>query len=325
MRIFASVCAFITITLVPCVDALHLNSASDKISVSVDHGCSKHDIQGIGGVHACGKGNTSEDTAIQQDKAEATPGVSDSGFYWICYLPPDVRSSNSLGQVRVVYEFQLSFEAARRLFPEVPKAVYANHVVQKKFEDKLTTQWIAAEKEDEVTAPYNQKLIALKLTPFEYTIYLDDDMYLLRKNFWSAMQTIRTYADIAMPLDPKRKAPFDVLPMGCSALIAYSRKAFGLLDKAYELILNNTHPEVGRQSDQEMLYFAWREHVPSIRFLLLPEEFYCFWNGLNNEWKDAHMTYKCWAVHDHGLNKRVLDLQEDAQDARTQPVWQPLL
>jgi hypothetical protein len=309
MRVIAATCALITTTLVPCVDALHLNSASDKISVSVDHGCETHDIQGIGGVHACGRGNISEDTVMQQYKTGATPGISDSGFYWICYLPPSARSSNALP--RLVSEFQMSFEAARRLFPEVPKAVYANHVVQSRFEDKLTAQWIAVEKEDEVTAPHHQKLIGLKLTPFEYTIFLDDDLYLIKRNFWNAMQTLRAYADIAMPLDPTRSAPFDVLPMGCSALIAYSRNAFGLLDKAYELILNNTHPEGRRQSDQEMIYFAWREHLPSTRLLLLPQEFSCYWNGLSNVWEDAHMTYRCWALHDHGLDERVLDLQEN--------------
>lgn len=58
-----------------------------------------------------------------------------------------------------------------------------------------------------------------------------------------------------------------------------------------------------------MIYFAWRER-PELRFFLLPEEYFCFWNGLTRKWLNAHKAYECWALHGHSYDQRVLSLQD---------------
>ena len=99
--------------------------------------------------------------------------------------------------------------------------------------------------------------------------------------------------------------------MGCSCLIIYRRTALSLFERAYQKLLSGEHPPTGRQGDQEMIYFAWRE-APFLRLLMLPEEYYCFWNGLGRFWVNAHKTYSCWALHGHGYTAaKLLALQDE--------------
>mmetsp|Transcript_137233 Transcript_137233/g.256236 ORF Transcript_137233/g.256236 Transcript_137233/m.256236 type:complete len:366 (-) Transcript_137233:118-1215(-) len=249
--------------------------------------------------------------------------VHNFGFLWCYYVPGGLGPM--IGYKAFSREFNLSVHAAHNLFPKVPKAVYSNRHERAsgRPEDKVipthynvTLIRVLPEHKD-IVEPWHQKLIALKRTPFEYTIFLDSDVYLLRRGFVTAMQTILEVADIAMPLDPKRTEPYDVLPMGCSAITAYNHNAFKLIDKAIELMVNKKYDlENIRQGDQEMLYFAWRDYEHSIRFTLLPAEFYCPWNGLKTTWQDSHETYSCWALHDHDYRKNVLTLQEKGDHER---------
>lgn len=248
--------------------------------------------------------------------------VHNFGFLWCYYVPGGLGPM--IGDKAFSREFNLSVHAAHNLFPKVPKAVYSNRDewASGRPKDKVipthhkVTLIRVLPEHEYIVEPWHQKLIALKRTPFKYTIFLDNDVYLLKRGFVSAMQTILEVADIAMPLDPQRDEPFDKLPMGCSAITAYNHNAFKLIDRAIELMVDQKYElDNVRQGDQEMLYFAWRDYEHSIRFTLLPAEYYCPWNNRNGyskktTWTDQHTTYSCWALHDHDYPEDVLTLQE---------------
>ena len=81
------------------------------------------------------------------------------------------------------------------------------------------------------------KLSALLATPFQQTIFLDNDIYLLRRDFVSSMRTIAHISDLAMPIDPERQ----LVPMGCSAIINYNvSRSRRLLQAAHHIMKKTT-------------------------------------------------------------------------------------
>jgi hypothetical protein len=92
------------------------------------------------------------------------------GFYWCVW----VRKANT------VSEFTLSYRAANTLFPNVPKAAFSN--VEKPKSLSILWNQVKDEKDgkNEKAHPWMMKLSALLATPFERTIFLDNDVYLLR-------------------------------------------------------------------------------------------------------------------------------------------------
>lgn len=239
------------------------------------------------------------------------------GFLWCVYSMAKHSPRDMLN------DFKLSVHAAARLFPQVPRAAYTN------LADAVPTMshnvtWLPAANLSEhlperanttgaalqaLEGAYAHKLLALMRTPFTRTIFLDNDLFLLKLAFLPAALTISELADVAMPVDPARGALY--VPMGCSCLVIYRRTAVKLYERAYQKLLSGEHPPVGRQGDQEMIYFAWRE-APTVRLLMLPEEYYCFWNGLSRYWVNAHKTYTCWTLHGHGYTAaKLFALQDD--------------
>ena len=125
------------------------------------------------------------------------------------------------------------------------------------------------------------KTSALLQTPFERTLFLDNDVYVLQPSLAHVLlsQTLRA-CDIAMPLNVDRggawqRAP---VPQPCNAMIVYQRTSdvLGLFVGALQRIVAGTHRQAGvQQRDQDMIYFEWFEARPQLRFLMLPEEYYC--------------------------------------------------
>ena len=123
------------------------------------------------------------------------------------------------------------------------------------------------------------KTSALIQTPFERTLFLDNDVYVLQPSFVYGLlaQTLRV-SDIAMPINVDRGGAWQEspVPQPCNALIAYRRTSdvAGLLVGAVQRIVSGQHPGV-QQRDQDMLLFEWLEARTQLRFLMLPEEYYC--------------------------------------------------
>ena len=296
------------------------------------------------------------DTLLSRVPPSAAP-LQDRGFLWCVYALSPARKERS--QSIMLNDFRLSIESAHRLFPHIRRAVYTNLaasalatsrallllrasnrtlIIARKVSQGDTTHSVA----------YAHKLIALARTPFEHTIFLDTDLFLLRHPFLRMAELVSGLVDVAMPVDPARSRLF--VPMGCSALILFRRNATSLFVSALDKLLSGEHPPVARAGDQEcvtppppippppppsafdapfpsysppfpspspplpssphrMIYFAWRER-PELRFFLLPEEYFCFWNGLTRKWLNAHKAYECWALHGHSYDQRVLSLQD---------------
>jgi len=130
------------------------------------------------------------------------------------------------------------------------------------------------------------KTSALLQSPFQRTVYLDNDVYVLQPTYMHSLlsQTLRA-CDIAMPLNIDRSGVWQAtsVPQPCNGLIAWRKTpdVEGLLVGAIERIVSGVHDGVDPsgnsvdQRDQDMLYFEWFEARPELRFLMLPEEYYC--------------------------------------------------
>lgn len=216
------------------------------------------------------------------------------GFHWCLWL----------GEPYAVHEFRLSVEAAHRLFPGVPRSAYSNAHNP----SRHALRWIRAADPGGVH-PWRAKLRGLMAAPFGHTVFLDNDVYLLRGDFVSSMRSAARVWDLAMPLDPVR-APD--MPMGCTAIVSYRpERTRGLLAAALALLERSpAPPALHRWSDQEALWLAWTTQADgALRVGLLPEEYYCYWQGYNTWWRTRHRRYACFALHGHNLTARVLALQ----------------
>ena len=216
------------------------------------------------------------------------------------------------------------------LFPSTPKAVYSNlpnNIVTFPVIWIQHAQRLEGFSFDNGTGAYSagaprtqwgHKLLALLSTPFASTIYLDTDVYLLHPRFVHAMSLVLNVSDLTMPHAPRRSPPFDVLPWGCSAMIAYSQRALSLFATAYQMMAQRAHRELDRQGDQEYIYFAWRERHNDVRTMQLPADFFCPQQAVKNntpEYTCLHMMrdrYSCWALHSHGFE--AFDQIEALQD-----------
>lgn len=215
------------------------------------------------------------------------------GLYWCVWV----------GKANTVREFTLSYRAANTLFPDVPKAAFSNVEKPK----SLSILWNRVKYKK--AHPWMMKLSALLATPFEQTIFLDNDVYLLRRDFMSSMRMIAHMSDFAMPIDPGRQ----IVPMGCSAMINYNvSRSRALLQAAQHIMRESRFPKGMRHGDQEAIWLAWTntDVASMLRILLLPDEYYCYWNHFDPKWKTQHRTYKCYAWHSHGYTDEVLMYQD---------------
>ena len=172
-------------------------------------------------------------------------------------------------------------------------------------------------------SPYLWKLCALTQTPFERTLFLDVDLFVL----WpplvqSLLRSTLALADVAMPLDVGRFfepwASTPVPPL-CSCMIAYGNATSAvrqLFLGAARRLIEHMHRRT-RQGDQEMIWFEWTYVQHSLRVFPLPEEYYC--PGVQllrdnssraewlNSWQGSHGTergrYRCKALHAHGYTE----------------------
>ena len=246
----------------------------------------------------------------QRNSNQATQNataIAPFGFCWCVWV----------GKATTVPEFNLSVTATHRLFPSVPLAGYSNIANPTRY-DMYWTRNSGKQK------PWRAKLLALLQTPFERTVFLDNDVYLLRRDFVTSMQNIARVSDVAMPIDPVRTAI--LVPMGCSCIVNYNiNRVRSLFREALEIFDNRSMFKGMRRGDQEAIWLAWTRttnhdttttsNTTSTRFLLLPEEYYCFWHGYRKVWSSAHRSYNCFALHGHGYTQKVLSLQ----DTRNQP------
>ncbi len=123
------------------------------------------------------------------------------------------------------------------------------------------------------------KLVALMNTPFERTLFVDVDIWVLRPQFvWEMLAHKLQLSDIAMALDPNRaKATYynAIVPPICTCLMAYRNATIvhEQMEAARAGLMRRAHRSV-RQSDQEYMWFEWTRR-PQLRLLVLPEEYYC--------------------------------------------------
>ena len=115
------------------------------------------------------------------------------------------------------------------------------------------------------------KTSALIQTPFDRTLFLDNDVYVLQPSLVHNLlsQTLRA-CDIAMPINVDRGGVWQdaPVPQPCNAMIAYrnTSEVVGLLLGALERIVAGSHPGI-LQRDQDMVFFEWFEARPKLRFL----------------------------------------------------------
>ena len=160
------------------------------------------------------------------------------------------------------------------------------------------------------------KTSALLQSPFNRTIFMDNDVFVLEPTMMHNLltQTLRV-ADVAIPVNTARlgfwaRAP---VPSLCIALIAYNRTAQveAYLVGAADRLARHSNDVAGvEQRDQEMLWFEWYVSRPWLRMLVLPEEYYCpdvepdrngtrwqlNWGTLSNA---RAGSLPCKAVHGH--------------------------
>lgn len=67
------------------------------------------------------------------------------------------------------------------------------------------------------------------------------------------------------------------------------------------MLNNKKFPEL-RQGDQSHINRAWILMNPDLRFIFLPEEYYCYWDNGEKTWK-VKMSYECKSVHGHYTDK----------------------
>ena len=143
------------------------------------------------------------------------------GLYWCVWVMPAQTQNALIKQFlhnhssarNTLSEFVLSHTCARRLFPGVPTACYSN---VDKPRSLAGISWTRVD--DRPLHPWVAKLSALLSSPFERTVFLDNDVYLLRNDFLASMVAIARHSDVAMPIDPKRYH----VPMGCTAIVNYN-------------------------------------------------------------------------------------------------------
>jgi hypothetical protein len=187
------------------------------------------------------------------------------------------------------------------------------------------------------------KLSALLQSPFNKTLFLDNDVYVLQPSLVNDLlsRTLNN-ADIAIPVNVARGTEFwksAPLPSLCIAIIAFNSNAAtrDLFVGAARRLAMHAHQGTGyagvEQRDQEMLWFEWRA-TPALRMLPLPEEYYCpdveiefngsaplAWWQLN--WGtvgDANLgRVPCKAVHGHSR----YFYRQQATTMVTSPQWKP--
>lgn len=125
------------------------------------------------------------------------------------------------------------------------------------------------------------KTSALLQSPFNRTIFLDNDVYVLQPGLMHSLltRTLRV-ADIAMPVSTGRQGYWETAPLPalCIAMIAYhlSAEVQAYFVGAAGRLAAHTHDVPGvMQRDQEMLWFEWYQARPWLRMTVLPEEYYC--------------------------------------------------
>lgn len=232
-----------------------------------------------------------------------------SGFLWVVF---------KWEATTMLHEHIRSFRAVRRHLADVPTALYSNVASNESFPmfrkySVRHTHYLRANASiryfDQLVLPKLHKLHALVSTPFSRTIFLDNDVYLLSDAVWQNAWTIWNTTDVAMPMDPVRSAPYDSMPLGCSAMIFYSttEPVLQLFRDAYELLRGRKYPHL-RQGDQSHINRAWITMHPHLRFFVLPEEYYCPWNSGSAVWRHK-LEYACKALHGHEYSDQVLDVQ----------------
>lgn len=237
------------------------------------------------------------------------------GLYWCVWVMPAQTQNALIKQFlhnhssarNTLSEFVLSHTCARRLFPGLPTACYSN---VDKPRSLAGISWTRVD--DRPLHPWVAKLSALLSSPFERTVFLDNDVYLLRNDFLASMVAIARHSDVAMPIDPKRYH----VPMGCTAIVNYNTtRARAFFSAARQLLASDAEfPNAMRRGDQEALWLTWTgtSVASTLRVFLLPDEYYCYWNKYSTSWRAGRSTYRCYAWHGHGYNWRQVLKHQDA-------------
>jgi len=124
------------------------------------------------------------------------------------------------------------------------------------------------------------KLSALLLTPFKRTLYLDNDVFVLRPNLiHDILNSTLSLSDLAMPVNPIREGLWENVPAPnlCSCVIAYH--STGVIHRlwlgAASRLATGRVPAAAAQREQEAIWYEWTEALPMLRVMVLPEEYYC--------------------------------------------------
>ena len=200
-------------------------------------------------------------------------------------------------------------------------------------------------KEDGRLRVWLYRMQGLLLSPFERTLFLDGDMYVLDGDMVRTLltRTLRL-AELAMPLDPWRGGAWTLsaAPPLCASLLAARSHAPGVRDfvlGAMMRLVNGSHrhlhPDV-QTGDQSMFWFEWvaapltPDRSSAVRVLPLPSEFFCPsepvstthvlrgsqlalepFAHFHTSWvgplgSKRRGVYKCGAVHAHGYSEEPL-------------------
>lgn len=172
------------------------------------------------------------------------------------------------------------------------------------------------------------KLYAYLQSPFERTLFLDTDVFVLQPDLVDSllMHTLR-FTDLAAPVDPAHtNPPATHAPLMCMGLAAFRRNAATrMLFVGSVLRMAQRHAQqrraaggLGRNGDQEAIYEEWTQgESRSLRMLPLTEEYYCpqvplHADGRSAVWstswtsmgKFGAQPYQCKAVHGHSYHSQ---------------------
>lgn len=122
----------------------------------------------------------------------------------------------------------------------------------------------ARELREEAASAFLWKLSALLSSGFGRTLFLDADVYVVDPRFVGTLLAgSLSIGDVVWPIDIGRYIPAfknTAAPMHCSCVMAYreSKAVRGWLVDAAARLINGTNRGGGvRQTDQEMMHFAW--------------------------------------------------------------------
>lgn len=230
------------------------------------------------------------------------------GFLHVLYLHNNM--SYHISAQNQLSELLNSRKKIKYLYPDHMSALFANKLTVKSI--RKSSLWdIVGLHDMECATLYDFKLWSLAYTPFDTTIFVDNDVQVMNVRFLPSMQAYLSNVDFAAPASPSGKfmlGTYQTLfsrTLLCSCLMIYNKNISAIFLNAMRALALRTRPQLMRQGDQEYLWFEL-EHV---RIRILPPESYCEkrYNPrhVNSTWiipsSRGSRREECWSLHTHVL------------------------